>query len=135
MTDVFSKQKRSQIMAKIKGKWTTPEKVIHAHLKSQNIRHKMHPKMVGNPDVLIKDSNIVVFVDGNFWHGRHYNKRRDSLPPFWKAKIETNMKRDRKNNLLLKAEGWNVIRFWEEDIRKNPGLCIERVKAYIDVIT
>lgn len=130
MTDVFSKEKRSEVMSRIKGKWTTPEMVMHGHLKSRKIQHKMHPRMAGNPDILITGTRTVVFIDGDFWHGKEYAKRKHKLKPFWKAKIETNMKRDKRYGKVLKEDGWRVLRFWEGDVLKRPDWCIERVKAY-----
>lgn len=127
MADVFSKKKRSEIMSKIRGKWTEPEKIVHGRLKAGKVRHKMHPKMAGNPDVLLKDKNMVVFIDGDFWHGKDFSKRKDKLNEFWRNKIATNMTRDRRNNRMLRSEGWDVLRLWEDDIMKRPEWCIEKI--------
>lgn len=129
MADVFSKKKRSEIMSKIRGKWTEPEKIVHGHLKSRKVKHKMHPKMAGNPDVLLADRDLVVFVDGGFWHGQDFKKRKNKLNSFWRHKIETNMKRDKRNNRMLRGEGWEVLRLWEDDIKKRPEWCLERINA------
>lgn len=47
MVDVFTKEKRSEVMSKIRGKWTVPEKIMHGRLKAMKIRHRMHPRMTG----------------------------------------------------------------------------------------
>lgn len=129
MVDVFTKEKRSEVMSKIRGKWTVPEKIIHNRLKAGKIRHRMHPRMEGNPDVLLKDTDVVVFIDGDFWHGKDFKKRKHKLSAYWRNKITTNMKRDRKHSRMLRDDGWEVVRLWEEDIRKRPEWCMERIKA------
>ena len=114
MTDIFTKRKRSEIMSRIRGKWTKQERRAHNILKGNRIPHRMHPRMLGNPDILIKANNTVVFLDGCFWHGcpRH-SKIPKTNRPFWKAKIAANMARDRKNMRGLKRMNVKVVRIWE----------------------
>lgn len=97
-------------MSGIRGKWTWHERDAHSILKGNRIRHRMHPKLEGNPDILIKDSDIVVFLDGCFWHGcpRHYRAPK-SNQTFWKKKINNNIARDRKNRRNLRRNGYIVI--------------------------
>ncbi len=118
MPDVFTKEKRSHIMSRIRSKWTKPERKIHNYLKGLKIKHKMHPKMDGNPDVLLKGRRTVIFIHGCFWHKcpRCY-KEPNSRREFWIPKIEGNAKRDRKSFCHLKKEGWKVIRIWEHEIK------------------
>src|SRR3989338_5206776 len=116
MTDVHTPEQRSYNMSRIRGKWTKPEKDIHYHLKSMKVKHKMHPKIEGNPDVYLKGRNFVMFIDGCFWHGCpkhcHIPETRKS---FWEAKIRRNKRRDRKHTRDLKRLGYYVIRLWECD--------------------
>ena len=128
MVDIVDKQTRSYMMSRIRGKWTVPEKIIHGYLKSRKVRHEMHPNMAGNPDIMLKGKETVVFVDGDFWHGKDYEKRKSKLQPFWKDKIRKNMERDKKHTKLLKQGGWNVVRIWEEDVRKRPEWCVEQLE-------
>jgi len=127
MVDIFSKEKRSKIMSSIKSKNTSIDKKIESLLKSAKIKFKMYPKMVGNPDFIITDRKVAIFCDGDFWHGYDYKTRKDGLPEFWRNKIENNMKRDKKNNFLLKTIGWKVIRLWEHEIIGNPKKCLEKI--------
>jgi DNA mismatch endonuclease (patch repair protein) len=129
MTDVFSPEKRSEVMSKIRGKWTTPERVIHGYLKGRKIPHEMHPNIIGNPDVRIKGTNLVIFIDGNFWHGKDYNRRKKKLQPFWRDKIHSNMCRDKRHVRLLRSEGWRVMRFWEDDVLKRPEWTIKKITS------
>lgn len=62
----------------------------------------------------------VMFIDGDFWHGGVFEKRKDKLPAYWQAKIIRNIKRDSRNRKQLRAEGWQTLRIWERDLVKNP---------------
>lgn len=72
----------------------------------------------GKPDFIFPKKKIAVFTDGCFWHGC---KKCRTIPAtnrvFWRKKIVENMNRDKKNNQVLKSAGWNVLRFWEHDLK------------------
>ena len=118
MVDKFDKETRSRIMRSIKSKWTWPERLAHNTLKGNRIRHKMHPKMTGNPDILVK--NKAVFIDGDFWHFRLGTKIPKTNRRFWLNKLIKNKIRDFKTNIKLRREGWEVIRIWETDLKRDP---------------
>ena len=66
-------------------------------------------------------ARVVVFCDGDFWHGRDLDARvgrlaRGHNAPYWIAKIEANVRRDRHTDRALTESGWTVLRFWERDI-------------------
>jgi len=128
MADIFSKEKRSQIMSRIRSKGTKIENVFEQKLKENKIKYKLHGDMEGKPDFVFEEEKIAVFLDGEFWHGRLW-KKRGQVPKsdYWKEKLERNMKRDAKVNRILRKEGWTVMRFWESDILKNPDYCIEKL--------
>ena len=117
MADVFSKETRSQIMSKIKGKNTKPELMLKEFLKGTYLRYQ--PNIYGKPDFGLKNRKIAIFVDGCFWHKcpKCY-KAPSSNKKFWKKKIERNIRRDKKVNRILRKEGFKVIRIWEHDIKK-----------------
>jgi len=127
MTDIFSPQKRSWVMSRISGKNTKIEIVMKKILSSNRIKYEMHPKMFGNPDFIISQKNIVIFCDGDFWHGYKYHDKKKPAKRFWREKIENNMKRDRRISRSLRGEGWSVLRFWEHDIEKNQEKCIRKI--------
>lgn len=128
--DIFTKQKRSDVMSKIRGKNTKPELLVFRYLRSEGIYFQKHYKRAaGSPDVALPRKKIAVFVDGDFWHGRTFKARRERLPEFWQKKIERNMKRDRKNRRILKKNGWKVLRIWESDLMK-----MKRREAYLSLI-
>ena len=118
MADRFAPEKRSEIMSKVRSKWTAPEMFIHNKLKGNKIRHEMHPKLVGSPDMLIIKTKTLVFIDGCFWHGC---KEHGSLPKsrleYWEPKIRGNIKRDSTNRRRLKRMGYNVLRIWEHQAK------------------
>lgn len=133
MTDIFSKKKRSEVMSKIRGKWTKQEVCLHNYLKARKIRHKMHPKMFGSPDIIFAEKRLVVFLDGCFWH----KCPKDFIKPatrteFWMKKINENVKRDKKINKELADKGWKVFRFWEHDTRKNPKKVASKIIRYLE---
>src|SRR3990167_1504115 len=116
--DRITKEQRSYTMSKIRGKNTKPERVIFKLLKSRGLSFKKHYKLLGNPDVVFPKARIAVFIDGDFWHGRDYEKRKDSLPDYWVKKIGRNIVRDKRNRARLRKEGW---------ILKRPKGCINRI--------
>jgi DNA mismatch endonuclease (patch repair protein) len=78
-------------------------------------------ELPGRPDVVFLGAKVAVFCDGDFWHGRDWEIRRQKLdrgtnPGYWLAKIQRNMERDQQNNRRLEEMGWIVLRFWESQI-------------------
>ena len=114
MADIFTKKKRSEIMSKIKGKWTKPERFAHHALKCAGVRHRMHPKMDVNPDILIPGKRICIFIDGCFWHKcpRHYREPKTNRK-YWLPKMDANAARDRRTSRRLRRKGYGVRRIWE----------------------
>lgn len=116
VADVYSKTKRSEIMAKIKGKHTSPEvRLVHL-LKELGFKPECHRKgLPGSPDAVLPRIKVVLFVNGCFWHG-HRNCSRASFPStnraFWKTKIEKNKRRDVSQQRKLREMGWSVLTFW-----------------------
>jgi DNA mismatch endonuclease (patch repair protein) len=79
----------------------------------------------GRPDFVFPRQRLVVFCDGDFWHGRDLDSRlarlaRGHNASYWIEKIRTNVRRDRATSDRLAAEGWRVVRLWETDILRDP---------------
>ena len=123
MTDIFSPEKRSWIMSRIRSKNTKIDIRMKKIISSIGCKYEMYPKMFGSPDFLIRQKGIVIFCDGDFWHGYKYGSGKKPAKKFWRHKIESNMKRDRRVSRFLRSEGWSVLRFWEHDIEKRPEVC------------
>lgn len=117
--DNVSKKKRSEIMSKIRSKRTGPEMYVHGWLKGNRVRHRMWPDMPGNPDVIILDEDIAVFVNGCFWHGcgRHFKLPKINRK-FWREKIDRNIVRQRSSFRRLRARGFTPVVVWEHDLDK-----------------
>lgn len=123
MADIVSKKERSRVMSLIKGKWTKQEKAFHNFLKARKIKHKMHPKIRGSPDIIILEKKIAIFLHGCFWHGcKKCYKAPESHRNFWRNKLMHNISKDKKDTAKLKKDGWKVMIIWEHQIpRHNPG--------------
>lgn len=129
-------QQRSNLMRKIKGKNTIPEILLRKALWRLGYRYRLNvSKLPGKPDILIQKSQVVVFIDGEFWHGYKWKQKKPRIKSnreYWIKKIEGNMKRDRKNDKALEAMGYTVIRFWEQEIKKNTEYCVAKIIAHIN---
>jgi DNA mismatch endonuclease (patch repair protein) len=91
----------------------------------------------GRPDIVFARVRVVVFCDGDFWHGRNWTERRRRLraghnPDYWTKKIARNIERDRECTSALVAGGWTVLRFWESDIVRRLDAVAASVVAVLD---
>lgn len=133
----YTTKKRSKIMSKIRGKNTKPELLFRKALWSKNVRYRVdNKKLPGKPDVSIEKYKLAVFIDGEFWHGYHWDERKEHIKSnrkFWLPKIERNMQRDRQVNRQLQEMGFTVFRFWEKEIKTELNKCINDVLVYIAI--
>ena len=130
MTDIFTPKKRSWVMSRIGSRDTGIEKKTAHLLRKNKIHYRRFPKVFGSPDFIV-EKKILVFCDGDFWHGYQYNRKKKPPKKFWRDKIERNMERDRKVSRKLRADGWSVVRLWEHDIERNPESCLRRIKTIL----
>lgn len=133
MADTFTKEKRSDIMSRIRSKDTGIEKLVFRHLRKKKIYFQKHYKRVnGCPDIAIPSKKIAVFIDGDFWHGYKFDKWKDKVPKeYWRNKIESNIARDRRNRARLKRNGWKVMRIWGHQLLKSPEKTLGKIEAFI----
>jgi DNA mismatch endonuclease (patch repair protein) len=109
-----------------RGSGTAPERLLCALLWRRGLRYRKNLRALpGKPDIVFSAARVAVFCDGDFWHGRHWRQLSNKLragtnASYWVPKIKTNRNRDRRNDRLLKKEGWIVVRFWETDIHNDP---------------
>lgn len=122
MADVFSEDKRSQIMAGIHGRGNKSTEGRFRNLLDLAgfVGWRDHPRDVyGSPDFVFDAQRVAVFVDGCFWHGCDVCRNiPTSNADFWLKKIQTTRVRDDTVNRTLEASGWRVVRFWEHDLKK-----------------
>jgi DNA mismatch endonuclease Vsr len=105
---------------------------LRAQLVCAGVRGwRLHPKgLAGKPDVLFTQRRLVVFVDGCYWHGCPCCVRpRNVNSEYWRAKIEGNARRDKRNTHALEAEGYRVLRIWEHELADADGRVIERIQS------
>ena len=127
MADIFTPEKRSWIMSRIRSTNTGIDLKMEHILDVLRYKHEMYPKMYGNPDFVLRRKKIAIFCDGDFWHGFNYLAKKKPPQKYWRQKIKTNMKRDKKISRKLRTEGWSVLRFWEHDINKDQEKCIRKI--------
>lgn len=128
--DIMSPEKRSAVMARIRGRDTKPELVVAALLREAGLAFESHVRgLPGRPDFVLQNEQLAILVDGDFWHGWRFPLWRDKLSPAWEAKIEANRMRDRRNMRALRRLGWTVIRLWEHQIKRDPQACLGRIRA------
>jgi DNA mismatch endonuclease (patch repair protein) len=107
----------SERVKRVRTSRTSAEREVEKVLRRIGLRCKRNPKSLpGTPDFLIQDENLAVFVDGCFWHGcpRCFSGTRRN-GKWWRAKIETNRRRDKRMDSRLRRLGYRVVHFWEHD--------------------
>lgn len=123
-------------MGKIKSQNTKPELRLRKALWILGYRYRKNvKKLPGCPDVVFAKYKLVVFIDGEFWHGYNWKEKKEKIKTnkeFWIPKIERNMQRDKFNNELLQESGWYVIRFWSNEISNEFERCINKVINHIE---
>ena len=126
MTDVFSPEKRSDVMRQVKAKGTAPELKVRRLLWAMGLRYRLHRKdLPGAPDIVLAGRKLAIFVHGCFWHG-HDCARGARVPkqnrPYWTSKIERNRQRDVRSQAELEARGWTPLVVWECELKDMPTL-------------
>lgn len=105
---------------------TQPEQLLRRAIRATGLRYRLDvASLPGRPDLVIPAARVAVFCDGDFWHGRHLQRRLAKLAKghnasYWVAKIAGNVARDRRIRRALRKSGWKVLRFWESAVRANP---------------
>jgi len=115
--DKVSKEKRSEIMSKVRSVDSKAELLVRSKLHKCGYRFRLHDKnLPGKPDIVLKKHRIAVFVHGCFWHSHNCragkNKPHSNLK-YWRPKLERNKFRDQLNILRLQLQGWKVLVIWE----------------------
>ena len=135
-TDVFSPEKRSAVMRRVKGRDTGPEMVVRRALRALGVGDRLGgASLPGRPDVVMKGRRAVIFVHGCFWHG--HDCARGARQPkanadYWLAKIGRNRERDRTSEEALAAEGWRVLTLWECELKDAEALTA-RLRSFLTV--
>lgn len=134
MTDIFSAEKRSWIMARIHSQDTRPELLVRSVVHRMGFRFRLGGAgLPGRPDLVFPRMKKTLFVHGCFWHCHHC--RRASVPTsntaFWEKKLLGNEQRDKQNYRKLKALGWSYLVLWQCELRKEERL-LSKLKRYLE---
>jgi DNA mismatch endonuclease, patch repair protein len=119
--DKFTSAERSAIMARVRSRNTTPERIVRSTLHKLGYRYRLHDsRLPGKPDLSFPSRRVALFVHGCFWH-RHPNCKRASTPvarqEYWYNKFERTTARDSRNRVELEQNGWAVLILWECQLR------------------
>lgn len=135
MTDVFTPEKRSAVMRRVKGRDTSPEMKARKLLTRLGARYRLHRKdLPGSPDIVLPGRRLAIFVHGCFWHG-HDCARGSRVPKqnrdYWLAKVGRNAARDAASRVALIEAGWRVETIWECDMKDEAALT-DRLAGLLD---
>ena len=133
MPDVFTKEKRSEVMSRIKGKGNKDTELVMIQiLRSNHISGwRRNQAVFGKPDFVFPKQKIALFVDGCFWHGcpKHSNMPQNNRE-FWQKKLQGNKERDKRVTRELRKLGWVVVRVWEHEL-KIPQKVAAKLKKFL----
>jgi len=134
--DVLTPEQRRRNMQAIKSKETKAEISLAKALWAKGHRYrKNNKKIFGNPDLTFSKCRLAIFVDGEYFHGYNWDTEKHRIKTnreFWWNKIEGNIRRDQLVNLTLVDNGWTVLRFWTQEVRKNIASCINKIQQAIN---
>ncbi|WP_280176735.1 very short patch repair endonuclease [Rhizobium hidalgonense] len=132
--DIFTQEKRSQIMSRVRCGNTKPELKLRQVLHGLKYRYRLHSKeLPGKPDIVFPKFRKVIFVNGCFWH-QHPGCKKAALPrtnhSYWEEKLANNVKRDAATIDKLAKIGWATMVVWECEL-KNLDEVTHRVEKYL----
>lgn len=133
---------RSEIMRSVASRDTQPEVAFRKAIWARGLRYRVcAEELRGKPDISIPSARVAVFIDGDFWHGGQWKRRKlaaldsqfEATPSreYWLRKIRGNMLRDCSVTSGLLQDGWTVLRFWESQLRKDLGGCVEMTQRVV----
>ena len=133
--DKHTPEQRRKNMQAVKNKDSQIELLLRQELWSRGLRYRKNVNRIyGKPDIVFIGKKIAVFCDSEFWHGYNWDERKKdfkSHQEFWIPKIERNMERDAEVTAKLESEGWTVIRFWGNEIKKNTAQCADIIEKAV----
>lgn len=117
-------------MQAVKGRDTSIERILSSALHRRGLRfRRCVATLPGKPDFVFPKAKLVVFVDGDFWHGWRFPVWEAKLQPYWRQKIAKNRRRDRHNFRRLRRNGWTVLRFWSHQLDRGIDEIIDRIET------
>ena len=133
--DKHTPEQRRKNMQAVKNKDSQIELLLRKELWARGLRYRKNVNRIyGKPDIVFIGKKVAVFCDSEFWHGYNWEERKKdfkSHQEFWIPKIERNMERDDEVTAFLESEGWTVIRFWGNEIKKNTAQCADIIEKAV----
>lgn len=131
--DCMTKEQRTKNMQAIKSKDTKIELILRKALWNKGVRYRKNFKIYDcSPDIVITKYKIAIFCDGDFWHGKKTKYRVKTNEKYWNEKIKRNIERDLENTIVLRDNGWIVLRFWESEINNDLDRCVYEILNNIE---
>ncbi|WP_263603447.1 very short patch repair endonuclease [Chryseobacterium sp. PET-29] len=134
--DNLTPEQRKKNMQAIKASDTKAEILLAKSLFRKGFRYRKNNKSVfGKPDLTFKKIKLAIFIDGEFWHGKDWEIKKENIKSnrqYWIPKIERNISRDKTVNSELIKEGWTVMRFWAKEIEKNTEFYSAQIESKIN---
>lgn len=122
LSDVFDKDKRSEVMSRVRssGNESTELRLLKLFKDNKITGWRQNYAVDGKPDFVFLKLKAAIFVDGCFWHGHDCrNTRPEANEDYWSKKRERNISRDREVTERFIKRGWKVLRIWECELKKN----------------
>jgi DNA mismatch endonuclease Vsr len=133
--DKHTPEQRRRNMQAVKNKDSQIELLLRQELWSRGLRYRKNANRIcGKPDIVFIGKKVAIFCDSEFWHGYNWEERKKdfkSHQEFWIPKIERNIERDAEVTARLESEGWTVIRFWGNEIKKNTAQCADIIEKAV----
>lgn len=125
-------------MSRIRAKDTSIEIRLRKALYHNGIRYRKNDRRLpGHPDIVIQKYKLVIFCDGDFFHGYDMSEIESHLKSnadYWKEKIERNRIRDVEINQKLVRQGYHVLHFWEHEIDQDLNKVLNEIYLTIEEI-
>ena len=137
MADIWSAEKRSEVMSRIRGSNTKPELLVRSLVHRLGYRFTVagpgNKRLPGKPDLVLPKHRVVIFVHGCFWHGHSCSKGHPpkSREDYWAPKLHANKERDARRIRELTALGWASMVVWQCELN-DPNMVLARVKKFLE---
>ncbi len=134
--DKLTPEQRKKNMRAVKNKDSAIELMLRKELWSRGLRYRKNClRIIGKPDIAFIRKRVAVFCDSEFWHGFDWSRKKEEIKSnrdFWIPKIERNIQRDIEVTQALTSDGWIVLRFWGNQIKKQLSDCADQIEKAVN---
>jgi len=120
-------RKTAEFLAKSRRMTSAPQRRLYESLQSLSVKFELEYQIdCYSVDIAAPDIRLAIEVDGDFFHVN------ESLGYKAKYRVQKrNLRNDKKKQLHLEKSGWEVIRFWVSDIKKDIECIVKQLEAKI----